>query len=57
MCVLSGCTITSKAKIKIFTPLLAPLDTTAFKKKLKTFILAFEANSALSRQIALFCEK
>ena len=53
-CVLGGCTITSKAKINVFwnfffTPL-APFGLLHSKKFPKTLILAFEANSALSRE-------
>ena len=53
-CVLGGCTITSKTKINIFwnfffTPL-APSGPLRSKKFQKTFILAFEANSALSHE-------
>ena len=53
--------ITSKTKStffwKFFIPLLAGLfSATPFEKiNKKTLILVFEANSALSRQIALFC--
>ena len=50
---------TSKAKIKVFLknfhPSADPFWATLFKINLfKTLILAFEANSALSRQIVLF---
>ena len=53
-CVLGGCTITSKTKINVFwnfffTPL-APSGPLHSKKFQKMLILAFEANSALSRE-------
>ena len=53
-CVLGGCTITLKTKINVFrnfffTPL-APLGPLRSKKFQKTLILAFEANSVLSRE-------
>ena len=52
-CVLGGCTITSKTKIKffeIFSHSAGPFEAAPFEKFQKTLILAFEANSELSRK-------